>query len=149
MGYTHYWTGAIDSTENREAMKKALPEVKKVIEYYKGVLSYDGTTGSEPLATYKEIIFNGKGDEEYEDFYFVLDDGDFSFCKTGHKEYDEAVCAVLYVLNKHLDSLTVTSDGFFGELGGEFKEEQKACDKWLAAVDNCNQHLYFSLKNSS
>jgi len=113
MGYTHYFphTEIIDS----ETWSAIVKDCKKLVEASTvPIANWDGEPGTEPEFTDSEISFNGVGNEAHESFVLCRspEEGDFHYCKTSRKPYDEVVCACLiayYFWSP--DTIEISSDG--------------------------------------
>ena len=111
MGYTHYWRGSnIDKTKLAAAIDDMALVGAKVNHYPAGP---DGSGDAEFSFDPKGVYFNGIGEDSYEAFCIDSNwSGEFGFCKTAHKPYDEAVTACLCLLKHNLgDSVNIRSDG--------------------------------------
>lgn len=125
MGYTHYWRTKRDFTESewrkiRSRTTSYLGTVQNLVAGPHG----DGY----PIVDNESISFNGIGIEDsHESFHLqrerngrdswvshssYLEDGEFNFCKTALKPYDESVVAVL-LLAKDVapECIDLSSDG--------------------------------------
>ena len=131
MGYTHYWK--YNKNECVEDFKKAVPELKKVLEKYEDLLADGlGNKGTEPRLTETGIWFNGIEDNSHETFSIDSEHmTDFEFCKTVEKPYDLPVCECLLILEHHIPGFKVTSDGIWEEDSKEMMEEN-----WKWAIKN-------------
>lgn len=124
MGYTHYWVNKVQP--GRRFTEEERAKLQAVLHYWQweGIICRECTDPTFPyVLTDREIIFNGKGDDGHETFYFDLDQAGeeegkygiragFAFCKTAAKPYDQAVCEVLLTLKGILgDEIEVSSDG--------------------------------------
>lgn len=120
MGYTHFWTlhPNADPRAWREALCRVVPAVLAT------------TSIPTEVRRGRELEFNGTGPCEggrahcdgecgdtadHEPFRLPLElpkEGDWVFCKTGAKEYDVVVSAILAALEATCpDAITVESDG--------------------------------------
>lgn len=68
---------------------------------------------ADPIVSGSEIRFNGVGDEGHETFLVDrLCDKSFNFCKTAENPYDEAVVAILTIMNHYAQGgWEIGSDG--------------------------------------
>jgi len=119
MGYTHYWEQQRAYTG--EEWKQISAIIKTIIEKsgVKIVREYDRPTDA-PCFDNDSILFNGNGDEGHETFVFTREvakepeyrkgDGDFQFCKTAQKPYDDVVVACL-IAAAEMGVITWSSDG--------------------------------------
>ncbi len=137
MGYTHYWrtiTAGISQDKWNGFIKDfetILPEFIKLLDTTADQkLTYDGDG----------IFFNGVGENAFETFHIErnpeqsvhTEDRDrvFDCCKTGHQEYDIAVCSVLIIAKRHFgDDIHVSSDG------------DNADEEWQVAKALCQKVL--------
>jgi hypothetical protein len=111
MGFTRYWTFKKGSEKNYQ---KALTEIRKIIIAKKSILAGGDGEGAPEIRG--KISFNGKGDEDsHESFFLALglkENEDFNFCKTAQKPYDVVVSACLCVLAYRLGTgIEVSVDG--------------------------------------
>ena len=121
MGYTHYWNMQRVTAEDTAGYLRALPLVKELIERHQDILEAVEDNGNTlPIASEKEILFNGIGEDAHETFVFRCPEiaegngGDPAlrdFCKTARKPYDLPVCLVLLTLAAHMPNLELASDG--------------------------------------
>ncbi len=109
MGYTHYWTPS--KTATSEQFTQLVEDTKKIVEHSPYlVVGGMGDEGTEPIFSKSEIIFNGIEEQGYETLAIEFR-GEWAFCKTARKDYDEIVGAVL-LRAYHLGILSgLTSDG--------------------------------------
>ena len=111
MGYTQYWN-TIKRT-NESGYKKALIEIRKVLELKKDILAGSDGTGDPDFKT--DIYINGKHDDSHETFFLpdtLKQIKKSDFCKTNRKPYDVVVVACLAILKKHLGKdLLLCTDG--------------------------------------
>lgn len=137
MSYTHYYKRPQWTKDDKEGYNKALPFVKEIIEEHKDILALEyNEPAKKPVATQKEIRFNGIGvDDGHETFYFSNSKRDFSFCKTARKPYDLPVCKILMVLKHFCPSLLVGSEGYI------IPEEDSYPDNWPEAHLWCSERL--------
>lgn len=125
MGYTHYWgaTRTFTASEWKDicAATRSILRTSTV----QIVREYD-RPNERPDVLDHEIIFNGAGDDGHETFWLQRElpeepeyrkgEGDFQFCKTARKPYDEVVVAVLIAV-RHIapDAISWSSDGYLEE----------------------------------
>lgn len=140
MGYTHYWgfsantkdikDGAAKFAEAVKLSKKCIAKIPKKSGNTEGeemefkLAGWDGT--GRPVFNDNVISFNGtsKNSEGEDDSYesFIIGYGDtewkFSFCKTGRRPYDVAVCISLLCF-KHIfgKDFHYSSDGDLSDFG--------------------------------
>ena len=137
MGYTHYWDLKGEVTpETKKQMKTAVWELNLLIDRLPGttdtaggyyadeplkICGGDGT--GKPNITDEVICFNGcaKDGNDYESFYFNINNVEWTFCKTARKPYDFVVCLALICLTNNLEGFKFSSDG--------------GLDDWKPAVD--------------
>ena len=114
MGYTHYWTQKRDFTNKEWAgicdfTMRAIKLTKADIKGFAG-------TG-EPLISKDLIALNGDEHEEFHHESFVLRriKGEWEFCKTAYKPYDEVVTAILWYIKCKTNAMGISSDGGMSE----------------------------------
>lgn len=115
MGYTTYFNQKRNFANSEWVSIKDFAE--GLFKELPGVLGDLMGDGGEPEASMKRVAFNGIGDESYESFVIKRNSaGGYNFCKTGEKEYDKAVVAVLCYIN-HIapDVFEITSDGMVND----------------------------------
>lgn len=102
MGYTHYWEGSINSSDNNweEFLKESDLILSTVSKRIKIDYSIDNA-----------ISLNGIGADAHEDFYFSKSDSGFNFCKTARKPYDLAVVSILLLAASYFKGVEFSSDG--------------------------------------
>lgn len=109
MGYTHYYTGLRNLTE--EERDNLSESIVHIVEATKVPLA--GWDGANKLAFDDEgrVHFNGVGADGHETFSFPTGDG-FNFCKTASKPYDEVVTAILIAADTICPgAFDISSDG--------------------------------------
>lgn len=136
MGYTHYFNRPAQIAPRTYA--KIVADVAKILAASKTTVCRESDRVNEPaIAEGDMIVFNGKGEDGHETFFYprVLDDEElqfctykggkyFQYCKTARKDYDTVVVACLMVIAKHSGkTVTIESDGsipefFFGKEAG-------------------------------
>jgi len=112
MGYTHYWTVSRPFTDAE--WTSVLVSVKTAISRGKDagieVAGWDGE--GKPQVDAEKISLNGKADDSFETFTIERSASNFEFCKTGRRDYDAVVVAILMMVSGMPDSpLTWRSDG--------------------------------------
>jgi len=110
MGYTHYFTPKI----NKEQFDKIAADVK-VIE---GAVDLFDGRGESKGVVYEddEIMFNGDASKGEDHETLVINtSGEWNFCKTARKPYDDAVVVTLLCLKFHSPESEVSSDGDSGD----------------------------------
>jgi len=109
LGYTHYWKK--EKKVNKKEYADALKDIAKIVKANSNILAGpSGDSGTKPEIT-PDIAFNGIEDESHESFVLPASGlGDFEFCKTAQKPYDEVVVAALARLAE-VDGIKVSSDG--------------------------------------
>ena len=112
MGYTHYWTVSRPFTDAE--WTSVLVAVKTAISRGKDagieVAGWDGE--GKPQVDAEKISLNGKADDSFETFTIERSASNFEFCKTGRRDYDAVVVAILMMVSGMPDSpLTWRSDG--------------------------------------
>ena len=120
MGYTHYWAQQRNYTEAEWSQITAT--IKAIIEASDVPVEREYMTVRKtcPIFTDDDILFNGVGDDGHETFVFTREvaeeptyrkgEGDFQFCKTARKPYDEIVVACLIAASE-MGVITWSSDG--------------------------------------
>jgi hypothetical protein len=110
MGYTHYWTTHRQATPDEWStlMKQAV----RVLNLAKkaGIELGDWKGEGFPLISDQKICFNGRAPDDFETFSITPSPSEFEFCKTGRRDYDAVVVAILE-LAKAQGFLTWRSDG--------------------------------------
>jgi hypothetical protein len=124
MGYTSYWKGDTTCADNVWAI--CLDELREVIKAA-GIPLAGGHGTGQPVLDMVHICFNGKGEASHETFMISRGKIEFEFCKTAQKPYDIVVCAALIILNHHIPTLIVSSDGD----GEDWKEAIELCKQTL------------------
>lgn len=125
MGYTHYWgaTRTFTASEWKDicaATRSILAATDATI-----VREYDQPT-ERPDILDDEILLNGSGEEGHETFWLQRElpeepeyrkgEGDFQFCKTARKPYDDVVVAILIAVRDIApDAFSWSSDGYLEE----------------------------------
>lgn len=119
MGYTHYWTPS--KTATPEQFAQLVADTQTIIEHSPYIVVNGlGEEGTEPLFNDKEIVFNGVEDQSHETLAIEFR-GEWAFCKTARKDYDEIVGAVL-LRALHLGVLAkLSSDGDLSDWGECFE----------------------------
>lgn len=121
MGYTHYWkqTRAFTALEWKE-LRRAIEQVLNNSPCELG----DGAGEGTPEITDGEIVFNGKDDDRFETMCISQQppDGGGDFCKTGRRNYDTVVIAVLVLAEN------IAPDMFKARSDGEPEEWQDGLD---------------------
>lgn len=145
MGYTHYWYR--EQEIDPEIYDQIVSDFKRIIPLFveSGVVLANGSRTGQPIVTSEKVLFNGRGEEGHEGFYFprliILNDWEtpnekgqyFDFCKTAEKPYDLAVTSFLLIAKHHLqDKLRLSSDGEH--------------EDWKAAICLCEQVLQTSIQ---
>ena len=133
MGYTHYWYR--EKTIPKAKFDQIYADVEMALEWSQhpssGWAKIAGGDGEgRPEITPSYIIFNGRGSEAHETFYFprsipndeyrpsVSNGKHFDYCKTGGRPYDEEVCTCLIIIKHYLKkTIKVHSDGDLSEEG--------------------------------
>lgn len=114
MGYTHYWNYD-KATENKDAQFDALVrDTRRIIDLASlyGVRLGDGLGRNEPLFMFDYFALNGVTGEDCESFVWTREPEGYSFCKTGHNNYDIIVTAILIRAKYHYgDAVKIESDG--------------------------------------
>jgi len=118
MGYTHYWNYPPPALFRYPELQE---DLKALV--LRGIRE-DTIISEEPNAeelTRDYIQFNGVGEENRHETFYLSPGGGWSFCKTARKPYDLYVVAALYLIKRHAKALnidwTFTSDGNGRELG--------------------------------
>ena len=98
MGYTHYWTVSkpFDDLDWGAALAMTKAIIGRAKKAGVEVAGWDGE--GKPQVGAEKISFNGKADDSFETFTIERGVSEFEFCKTGHRDYDAVVVAVLMVL---------------------------------------------------
>lgn len=111
MGYTNYWI-----FQNENCQKEYTEAKKEIVDFVKWAKKNKGYNLKFKAYKTGEIIFNGKGADEYEDFFLSssIDLSDaFNCCKTNRNNYDGIVLASIFILKKYLkENVMISSDGF-------------------------------------
>lgn len=131
MGFTNYWT-----RPNKPVPAKAwdafIADVRKIFKEHADIIARESDLPDRaPVADDTEVRFNGIGDEGHDTFHLTRDfepqdwrkpeDGQFAFCKTNRRPYNEVVTSILSCVEHHLgDIFNVSSDGEDGEEDGIF-----------------------------
>ena len=131
MGYTHYWYR--EKTIPKAKFDKIYADVSEMLTWANGSDSgwahlAGGDGKGKPVITRAHIIFNGRGSDSHETFYFprvvpadeyrpsISNGKHFDFCKTAGKLYDEAVCTCLIIIKHYLGkAVKISSDGKINE----------------------------------
>ena len=119
MGYTHYWSQQRDYT--KPEWNQITATVKAIIKASDVPVRREYNRPDDPPEFSDDaILFNGLGDDGRETFCFTRKvapepeyrkgEGDFQFCKTASKPYDEIVVACL-IAAEMLGVTTWSSDG--------------------------------------
>lgn len=113
-GYTHYFTW--NQKPNEAELKACIAEMGQIAEARKDILAGRDGPGSPIILSATNLVLNGRGDDEYEDFVFPGAAG-FNFCKTAYKPYDEVVTACLITARGHFPPsvLGIDSDGSWAD----------------------------------
>lgn len=128
MGYSHNFKLNGELTDN------VLKDVKNVLSKY-SYLTYEFNDDSPYVVSSELIRFNGYGEAGYETFY--IEPHNKIFCKTGHADYDLAVCEVLLVLKHHYrEDFELSSDGFWVNKVDFDKDLFNEEDNWNTALEN-------------
>lgn len=106
MGYTHYWTPkAVDQKTWNKFLDVAIAMWKDCS------VDIAGSHGTDfPTFSFKEICFNGVGDDSHEPFLISKEGEEWDFCKTARKPYDVLVTACLLAA-KDILGYEISSDG--------------------------------------
>ena len=108
MGYSNYWNW--DGIKNKEDVDLLLKKVNKILKKHKDIIRKEYNQDLPAVCSEKCILFNGIGDDGHETFYFRLS-GDWNFCKTARKPYDEVVWEVLKAVKKLFpDKISISND---------------------------------------
>ena len=122
MGYTHYFKiTEIPLVKWKQIVRKC----KRIAMNAKCPLQEDYDDANKPpLLDDEVILFNGTGDDAYEDFLLErIPYEEFNFCKTARKPYDRYVVACLRAAKKIApECITLSSDGGYEV----FKDEPQA-----------------------
>lgn len=110
MGYTRYFSGI--------KVTKELAEIANIIISLSDVDIYGPLGTGQPIVNDETIAINGnaKTNEDYETFY-IDQSGEWNFCKTARKPYDEVVGAILLAAKGLNPSCEISSDGSNGDDG--------------------------------
>jgi hypothetical protein len=152
-GYTHYWTWL--KPPDAAKVAACLADMEKVVRARPDLVADDDEVtgrnakfrivlphpsqevvaqmrdaGLPDLIDGEHIVFNGIGDNAYEDFRFPGSLG-FNFTKTEWKPYDEVVTAALIVARAHfsIEELTIESDGDWSAWGRGRRLYEKTFNK--------------------
>lgn len=140
MGYTHYFGFKSGAKIDAERWNKSL-ELGKACAKASGVeiAGFDGT--GEPEFTDKCISFNGKGDEQSYETFYLEREGRYTheYCKTERKPYDIVVCCFLLAFKKVFGKdFDYTSDGITREALLEEKNKKywaEHCPNFVPKVE--------------
>ncbi len=118
MGYTHYW--AQQRAYTQAEWSQITATIKAIIAASDVPVAREYDRPDDPVEFTDSILFNGVGDDGHETFVFTREvapepeyrkgEGDFQFCKTARKPYDEIVVACLIAASE-LGVITWSSDG--------------------------------------
>lgn len=123
MGYTHYWTPKRNVSKATWDIFRA--GVAKIIEASDVPVCWECDEPKKPPQICEEVVrFNGVGEDGHETFLFVKE-GQWAFCKTVRKPYDEIVVACL-ILAEHLKICEWSSDGEHGTDKPVYRKEGEA-----------------------
>lgn len=110
MGYTHYWTPG-----THDSLGLVVNDTRKILAATTVPLAgWDGT--GEPEVTKERISLNGADPDDCETFMLVPN-GEWDFCKTAHRPYDEVVTAILVAAWIRGALQKLSSDGYLEEWG--------------------------------
>lgn len=150
MGYTHYWRRA--PRLSTDAFKLFVGDVRDLAAAVaeKGIKLAGGAGGGEPEITNQEVCFNGLGEEDMFETFFIdrvfqgasfdLPDAQgryFVFCKTSQKPYDLMVVASLFAAKYRFgDQFIFSSDGRLKD--GNVSALQDGYDLWIKTCNPVN-----------
>ena len=120
MGYTHYWDTNSKITD--EQWEKSCNFVNKAIKTTSAeIVGGHAEVGTDPEVSVNRVVFNGVEDDGHETFHIPRNNGEWEFCKTARKPYDDLVIACL---------LAAMSIGVIGgwSSDGEKDEHQQGYD---------------------
>ncbi|KAK6531430.1 hypothetical protein TWF281_008235 [Arthrobotrys megalospora] len=116
MGYTHYWSGHLNSSTSSQLTT----DIHKLLSITSTKITGPAGTG-DPQISPSSINLNGdeSADQAHESLNLPIGQTiSFGFCKTARKPYDEVVGAVLLrCLVYNQSTFTVWSDGCWEEWG--------------------------------
>ena len=113
MGYTHYWTKHRNFTADEWCQITA--SAKIICGRYDNIVRRKRVGNQKPRIDDEVILFNGIGDDGHETFAITRTcdhPGDWRFCKTARKPYDDPVVEILNVARAYApEAITLDTDG--------------------------------------